>query len=180
MDPASILIFGCGTSSSPYVTAVYFPQCTVQAYDRNKEKIRLARNRGLQHMHVEYSDKKPNRTFDVVLGLAVIHEDTLSISREIASYAKVGGYVRIIDYAMKGMDIGEFFSRWGQLKSEFRERRLLGDKQAHKIHTRLGLEDCLGLMDQAGFNTKLAIPKVVRQWGGGLTIHFIYLGQRVC
>ncbi|HLD04596.1 MAG TPA: hypothetical protein VJG90_02645 [Candidatus Nanoarchaeia archaeon] len=58
----------------------------------------------------------------------------------------------VVDYDMVGMTQEEFFARF-RAQAEIAEIRMLGMDEAYQTYTHVGLENCVGIADDAGFAT---------------------------
>ena len=151
IDPsrvAQILEFGCGESSSPFVSARYFPDAQVTAYDTDKTKIdRMINKQIVRDLElVRYTSQKPVELFDAVFAFSILHHNPEQLIDEALGFLSENGYIAIIDYDMKNISQNEFFQRWGHVDVEYQEKQSLGTEKAYQMHTSLGLEDYLNLL----------------------------------
>lgn len=185
--PKEILVFGCGFDLFPfYIQKKFFENSLVVGYDIDKNKIQSMKKRkkireslGLDY-NIEFTTKKPTNKFELVLALAVIHENPEEIISEISNLTKPKGYIGLIDYDMKNMAKKDFFSRWGHLLSEIKELEQIGANRAHHIHTQFGLDDCIQTSQKQGFEMIFQKGNLHSLLYSGIqpTKHFVYLGQK--
>jgi hypothetical protein len=180
-----ILIFGCGDSSLPRLSYHKLNPQLLIAYDINKVKIdnkngRIKTNPDYQSLNIKFTHEKPKEKYDLVLSVAVFHENPEQISREMIELTKKGGLIGLIDYDMKNMERTDFFNRWGHYTKEKDELNQIGENESYKIHTTSGLKDCEKIMKQKGITKKFSKGNLDTTWFNGPkpTKHFLYLGKK--
>ena len=173
---SKILVFGTGNGRLTSFTSNYFPLATVIGYDLDREKIQSIENNRLPLDIAEYTCKKPNPDFDIILAHAVLHHQPEKLTTEALSFLPEG-IIGVMDYDMAGLSREDFFSRWTNIDEEA-ERTKFGDDKTYRLHTSFGLEECVNLMKSKGVSPVFTLGNLNSQSTKDKkpTKHFIYIG----
>ena len=147
------LDFGCGNG---WFTS-YLASCSktdIIGYDL-PEKIYQVKSIFKDH-RIRYTDSFPEvlsaAPFDSATLTFVLHDSIGDVIGNIRGLVHPGSHVCILDYELKGKDEREFVRSF-TAELEQQEINRLGVKEAHRIHTSKGLDECVVMCEEAGFNS---------------------------
>jgi SAM-dependent methyltransferase len=179
-DISDVLIFGCGIGGFPLSLARICPSASIVGYDIDAGKILVANERkemaGLANLR--YTSTKPTAQFDTVFALHSLHHGPESIASEMLELTRPNGVVAVVDYDLVGMKRTDFLTRFSHLSSERLELQMLGEAEAHRMHTSFGLIECQRLFENLGVRHVRSEGQMSALHTNPPTLHFYYTGQR--
>ena len=179
-----VLTFGCGKDlTTEAINSAYFlflsntieginPE--IVGYDKDTNAIEHQKR--TSNSRITYTAERPERTFDHVMCISVLHHGLEEILPDALDLVKPRGLFCVIDYDCKGIEKENFRKLW-TAPQEKRELEELGEEECHRMHTALGLRDYILALEAAGLETLFAEGELISMMGTGNT-HLAYIGRK--